>query len=362
MIDTYITTAVIDIIALILLFGLLHGNNIMADYRKKPFSVGIVLTVFVIIAEAGTIFADSGGTGLRSLNILFNILGFALAPLIPVILITIFDVKILKSHIIMFLPSLLNILASILSPIFRLYFYIDANNQYERGDIFFVFIAIYITNLLLLFSTTVRIGKKHFHPIKWKIFGLLIFTVAGTFIQLLFPTIYSSWHSVTLSLIMFYILLTEFDGSFDTLTGLYNRAAFEKAAKSLQDGENNSIIVMDINSFKEINDTYGHDYGDIVLKKVALIIRHSFDNRCSCYRIGGDEFYVLCRNSNQEKIIHQLRNMTANLASERLNDKCLPTVAYGFSNYQVSNYDDFSKALKAADDQMYQFKQLQKKY
>ena len=56
-----------------------------------------------------------------------------------------------------------------------------------------------------------------------------MFTIAGTSIQLLYPTVYTTWHCVTLVLLFYFLLLAEFDSSFDKLTCLYNRAAFDQA-------------------------------------------------------------------------------------------------------------------------------------
>lgn len=196
---------------------------------------------------------------------------------------------------------------------------------------------------------------------KWKVISLTFFIVAGTFIQLLIPSIHTSWHCVSISLFLLYILLTEFDGSFDTLTGLYNRATFIRASKQLTDKKAFSVVVFDINNFKEINDTYGHEYGDAVLKEVAKIIRASFDNYCSCYRFGGDEFYSICMNTNEEKLENQLKDMTNSLAKERQDDRNLPTVAYGYSIFRGDKILDFGNMLKQADDQMYYYKQQHKK-
>ena len=117
---------------------------------------------------------------------------------------------------------------------------------------------------------------------------------------------------------------------------------------------------MDINNFKEINDTYGHEYGDTALKEVAAIIRDSFDDNCICYRVGGDEFYIIRRDANRDKLEHQLKSITDNLAKERQKYRCLPTVAYGYSIFEGDKTLDFQKILKEAGNQMYYYKHLQK--
>lgn len=356
----YIATYLIDVAALVFLCCLIYSNNILDQNRKGPFYLGTVLTVLIILSEAGTIIAGNGNADFRFLNIICNVFGFVLAPVIPIILIAIFDLNILKTKKLLMLPSILNVIATALSPWLGFVFYVDANNHYERGNSFHIFVAAYIINLIILFISTIRTGGKHHYPIKAKLTALSLFAVAGTSIQLILPYVYSSWHSVTLSLILFYLLLSEFDSSFDTLTRLHNRAAYEKMANKLGDRKPYSVVVMDINNFKEINDTYGHDYGDAVLKKVATVITKSFDTRCICYRVGGDEFQIINSEANTVKLERQLKSMTNSLEKERENDGRLPTVAYGYSIFKVGKGTDFQEVVKEADDQMYYFKKIQK--
>ncbi|WP_283606975.1 GGDEF domain-containing protein [Faecalispora anaeroviscerum] len=359
MIKVYIATCCIDIIALFFLCVLIHRSNMLNNYRKKPFLFGIVLTVIIILSETGTILAGNENAGLRYLNICCNVVGFALTPIIPFALIAISDITILQAHKLLLLPTLINIVATVLSPFFKLIFYVDINNHYERGNSFFIFVVVYIINLIFLVIRTLHTGKIHNYPIKGQMIALSLFAVAGTSIQLVFPAVYSSWHCVTLALLLYFLLLSEFDSSFDTLTGLYNRAAFEKAAKQMTGRKAFSVIVLDVNDFKSINDTYGHDYGDIVLKAMAAIIRKSLDNHYTCYRVGGDEFYIICKDAKQERIENQLRSMTNVLEEERENNSDLPTIAYGYSIFRGGSLN-FQKILKEADQQMYCFKKLQK--
>jgi diguanylate cyclase (GGDEF)-like protein len=338
---------------------LICGNNILISSRKRPFCCGILLTIIVILAEVGTIVANDGGSAWRNLNLISNVVGFAFTPFIPVILLCIFDSKFLKTHLYLLLPALLNGIAAVLSPFFGLLFSIDSDNRYTRGKLFFFFVAVYMIHLLVLIVVSLRNARGHLYSIHWKIFGLTLFVFAGTLIQLVFPSVYSAWHSVTLTLFLYYLLLSEHDGRLDSLTGLYNRSAFEKDKETLKKRKKYTVIVMDLNDFKKVNDTFGHEYGDDVLIKVATTIRESFDYACSSYRIGGDEFYVLCSGSNPERINHQLKSMTKRLTEARKDDRSLPTVAYGLSTSQTDT-PDINAMLIAADAEMYEYKQQQK--
>lgn len=86
--------------------------------------------------------------------------------------------------------------------------------------------------------------------------------------------------------------ILSYEATHDALTGLYNRKMFENTRIRLADSDN-ALIIFDIDHFKEINDTYGHEVGDLVLKKVADVLMGSFRNEDYVCRIGGDEFVVI---------------------------------------------------------------------
>lgn len=82
---------------------------------------------------------------------------------------------------------------------------------------------------------------------------------------------------------------------YDKLTGLNNRYAFEKELKNIE--ENNNItpvlVIFDVNGLKFINDTFGHNEGDALIKAASDAIKASFELYGTCYRIGGDEFAAI---------------------------------------------------------------------
>ena len=90
----------------------------------------------------------------------------------------------------------------------------------------------------------------------------------------------------------------------DALTGLYNRGAYEMFLKSI-DMEHAALIIVDVDDFKSVNDHYGHDIGDKVLKRVADTLKHSFRSDDVICRIGGDEFVVVMvrANSSMEQVV-----------------------------------------------------------
>lgn len=88
----------------------------------------------------------------------------------------------------------------------------------------------------------------------------------------------------------------------DGLTGLYNQRYFHSILKDCfekakQDGSSLGLVMMDIDDFKMINDIYGHDYGDAVLKNTGIILNALAEDGQSIFRCGGDEFAVVIPNA-----------------------------------------------------------------
>jgi len=91
----------------------------------------------------------------------------------------------------------------------------------------------------------------------------------------------------------------------DFLTGLYNRRHFDQEAATLLTSNNQNkilLLMLDIDHFKVVNDTYGHDAGDEVIKRLADILRENFDESAIIARIGGEEFCVVFEIQNYEEV------------------------------------------------------------
>lgn len=106
--------------------------------------------------------------------------------------------------------------------------------------------------------------------------------------------------------------LLRYKAEHDPLTGTINRGAFEQMRLLLKTEPNPiALLIIDVDKFKEINDSYGHETGDQVLKKVAKLIREGFREKDHVARIGGDEFAVIMTNSTPklESVIAGKANM-----------------------------------------------------
>ena len=148
----------------------------------------------------------------------------------------------------------------------------------------------------------------------------------------------------------------------DHLTGLPNRRAFEavlrEELKLAQDeGEQLSVAFCDIDHFKLINDTHGHDTGDRVLKFVAGLLAKASNDRCHVARHGGEEFVMLFRGKTAAETCEAVDRVREDLATRslvnRTNGERMERVSFSAGVANVLAYEDPRGALKAADRALY---------
>ncbi len=152
----------------------------------------------------------------------------------------------------------------------------------------------------------------------------------------------------------------------DDLTCLYNTRFFHEMLereikRAIRKKRDLSLIFMDLDHFKDVNDTYGHIYGSLLLKQVAEIIRDSVRNIDIPIRYGGDEFVIILPETSKQdakivakRILESLRN-TVFLKEEGINIKL--TASLGFASYP-EDAKDKEGLIKAADNAMYKVKNM----
>lgn len=146
----------------------------------------------------------------------------------------------------------------------------------------------------------------------------------------------------------------------DGLTGLFNRRRMEELIQiQIKRGADFSILMADVDNFKKVNDTFGHDRGDIVLIEIAGLLRKHLRSNDYICRWGGDEFAVLCPDlSDSDAYIIQTRieELNQNPDIEVLN--C--PLSFGVSSYKKG--DSLKSIIKRADNSLYFHKFSKKKY
>jgi diguanylate cyclase (GGDEF)-like protein len=152
----------------------------------------------------------------------------------------------------------------------------------------------------------------------------------------------------------------------DSLSGLYNRAEFMHLAQrefacAKRNNEQLSLLIMDLDNFKAINDTFGHAAGDEMIREIGRIIMTSFRKTDIAGRIGGEEFAVVLKNASLEeakKLAEQFRVTIARRKVIYGKQEVSFTVSIGVAAIRGNTDDitDIEAALKMADDALYEAK------
>jgi diguanylate cyclase len=150
----------------------------------------------------------------------------------------------------------------------------------------------------------------------------------------------------------------------DSLTGIYNRAGYEERVVELfarwqRSGSPLSLVFVDCNRFKEINDTYGHAAGDLVLVKVADVLQQRARASDIVCRYGGDEFVILLPDTDAKGADVFARSAFEEVRNAGFNDNGRPLdVSISCGVTQLVSGDDMEVAMARADEAMYQAKKM----
>ncbi|MBN1411411.1 MAG: diguanylate cyclase [Spirochaetales bacterium] len=145
----------------------------------------------------------------------------------------------------------------------------------------------------------------------------------------------------------------------DTLTGLYNRHKIEheleiEHKRATRHNRPFSIIIMDIDHFKEINDTFGHQAGDAVLRKISSLLDENLRKTDLCGRWGGEEFLILCPETNlngSKELAEKIRQIINNYKFDV--EKTL-SISAGCS--ELSKGENTNDLIRRADQNLYKAK------
>lgn len=151
----------------------------------------------------------------------------------------------------------------------------------------------------------------------------------------------------------------------DPLTGLYNRRHFEDLIKTEmkiteRHGDKNSLIMIDIDHFKKINDKFGHFSGDAVLKLVATTLKEKLRETDVLCRIGGEEFVVLCKRVGKDEaklVAEKLRVAMENAVVEVAGSEINITISLGCASIPDANTRTIDEFYRYADQALYYSKE-----
>ena len=146
-----------------------------------------------------------------------------------------------------------------------------------------------------------------------------------------------------------------YSAAHDALTGLYNRSAYDLMRQDIEVG-NNALLLIDVDKFKTVNDTYGHNVGDLVLKRVGELLQESFRQDDLVFRLGGDEFVVIMNHvdsSRSDELINLIEQMNVQLQQSQGD---IPPVSLSVGIAFTDRKNPGGDIFKDADTALYRVK------
>jgi len=142
----------------------------------------------------------------------------------------------------------------------------------------------------------------------------------------------------------------------DSLTGIFNRRHIEsvfelETKRCIRHGRDLSIIILDIDFFKTVNDTFGHQAGDEVLKQFASLVRTKIRTTDILGRWGGEEFFIVCPEINLQNAVQMAQTLCRRIEAENFGKPGVQTASFGVTGFR--NGDDTQAMISRADKALY---------
>ena len=375
MTDYFIYYAEANIVCLVI-FGIMLGNDLLkVDRQEKQIKYDRALIAFMLYFVSDAILAGIIAGVLPATK--FTVLSANLANVIFMALITYEwlqfvlaaeqapqrEGKLYKT--VSLLPFLVSMAALIVTYLISPHVILD--EQFALQPVYYAFqITVPIIYIAAVFIYTMRRARREESPIeKRKHLGIGFFpltVIAGGLLQVVvLPNTPIFCFSCTILMLIFYIQAMENQISVDPLTGLNNRGQLlryiSQSANLPKEGRRAFVMMIDVNDFKAINDTYGHVEGDRALKIIAESLREVVRRHGEpifLARYGGDEFSLIVHAAGEGDVDSLAREIREEIKAKcrEKGTPCRISVGIGWDAL-LERPDTFQKCMERADRRLY---------
>lgn len=364
---------VINLYSIVLLFIIYFQSLKQVDkdsLQHKIFITMLKVALLLLSMDIFSRFDSKPDTIYYFINRWGNFAIFLLNPIMPslwllYVYVQVFreEDKIKKVFYSLTVLNFVNAILVVLTHFFGWFYYFDSGNIYHRGPLYWI--PVTFTAVLLLFSYFIIINNKKKME-KKQCITLAVFAIPpsiGIFLQILFYGIQIVLNCMVLSLLIVFLNIQNRNMYTDYLTGVNNRKKLDtylrnKIRTSTVDNTF-AAIMLDLNDFKNINDTWGHDAGDEALKITIKLLNSCLRENDFIARFGGDEFCIVLERTGKnelEEIVKRIKNSFTkyNETSGQPYELSI-SIGYAIYDYHSSlNLEEFQKKL---DILMYENKQ-----
>jgi len=272
--------------------------------------------------------------------------------------------KLVTETYVLTVPVVICALMTLATPLTGWMYTIDAGNVYQRGAVYPLLAAV---SLLPILYASLSIVIHRARITRRMCVLMLLFMlppIAGTIVQLMFYGTTLLWSSITIAIFLVHSNVQSAQIYLDHLTGIFNRRQLDtylpERIREAQKGHPLSCILLDIDHFKDINDSLGHIAGDEALKDASELLQGCIRKGDFLARYGGDEF-IIVTDIGSEKTLSEM-DLRIREATRRFNCTSQRPYTLGFSIgcgvYPADSGWDKEKFIAHVDARMYRDKAL----
>lgn len=344
-------TSIVSITCLLMLTMLVqtYTSDSMEERLRKAFLRGFATILFCALLDWSRVELNGSQLVPVWLHGAVVSLEYTLAPVVVLFLIGVMGAIERNSFLVPLLAF--NGLLQFTSGFTEWIFYIDAANNFVRGEWFRVYVLIYSIGIFVMYREVYRCSWIYQNRNGWMLFMSILSLTIGVGENEFGGECHTTFLAVSIAATMFYVYFMDIGIQTDPMTKLLNRRCYDSHLKKIDCPT--AVVMFDVDKFKYINDTYGHEKGDIVLQHVAICLRRTFGRLGYLYRLGGDEFCLILRKGYLDKVDFGLlrRALDRHLEMYRRHEPLMPAVSMGHAIYDGGL--SVQNVVKQADQQMY---------
>lgn len=367
----YITTALSSSLVIILIF-INYSNKFNADnFQRKLLLILLCITFAAVITGFITNFLEGiPGRGVHTVLYIASTL-FILAQNCAYYLSAIFldyftcrNTRRTRKLILLIAAFIAVFTVSVIINLpLGYYFTISPENYYISGSVHHIRLILCYGSLAVIIGNMLLSRKLYKHSQMYSIILFVIITGTGSAMDDIFKGSNLIWPCFTAAILYMYFFIIQSDLKIDGLTRIGNRTSFNEFIEKLSrqnSRQEYTIVMIDMDKFKEINDTLGHLEGDNALRDIATIIKSCIRHSDFAARYGGDEFILAI---GAEYDINRVMNRFQEMIDQQNEKKLRPYqlyISYGYDVFSSKSGESISGFLARIDAMMYKQKEERK--
>ena len=364
---TYSSLVVIVGMAMTILITFVNGNQNITRKVKRGLTIAFLLIIVGISCEwycemikAGGYLEQFGNIKIaRLFKMLARLVKFLMMPMMPIVISKVIFERRTNNRVVKLIEFTLKLYFGIgcfLILVGILTFGASSATDFFESMMYNIYVVTFILSTIYLFVNAFSFNKALQNKYEIEIVEIMIFVAIGVTMQICNLKTKTCWLTIAIASLLIYIYYKELMQCIDGMTGILNQKSFINYLESNKE-KSCAIIIFDVNNFKDINDTYGHDFGDEILIQVSIVLKETYQDYGAVYRIGGDEFAVVIQ-KDLGKIDKINFEFIKRLEEKRKVMPQLPHISYGCSMYNPAKkyLHSLKDTKQEADAIMYQNK------